>query len=94
MAPEGDWILLGADGWGGLDIRGQIRTGDGIVLYYRAEGVLEMNEAVQRYLAGTASTEFADHYARLYYRMEAGDDRLRLGEPHPVRRRDPPRRRR
>lgn len=60
---------------GSLDVRGQIRTDDGAVLYYRAEGVLEMNEAVQRYLAGTASTEFSDHYARLCYRMESGDDR-------------------
>lgn len=75
VEPGGDWILLGASGWASLDIRGQIRTDDGVVLYYRAEGVMELNEAVQRYLAGVASTEFTDHDARMYYRMEPGDDR-------------------
>lgn len=36
---------------------------------------LEMNEAVQRFLAGAASTEFSDHYARLFCRIESGDER-------------------
>lgn len=75
VEPGGDWILLGADGWGSLDIRGQIRTDDGAVLQCRAEGVMEINEVVQRFMAGAASTEFSDHYMRLCYRMESGDDR-------------------
>lgn len=91
LVPAGNWVTLGADGWGSLDVRGQIRTDDGAVLHYRAEGVVEINEAVQRYLAGVASTEFSDHYARLYYRLESGDDRyawvnrtMFVGEPRLV----------
>jgi hypothetical protein len=43
----GDWLLVGPDGMGRLDVRAQIETHDNAVLYLTYEGVIEMNERVQ-----------------------------------------------
>ena len=29
----GDWLLVGPDGWGRLDVRAQVVTDDGVVIY-------------------------------------------------------------
>ena len=43
----GDWLLVGSDGFGRLDMRAQIATDDGAVVYLQYHGVLEMNDAIQ-----------------------------------------------
>lgn len=70
----GDWLLVGPDGWGRLDVRGQVQTPDGAVIYVHYTGVLEMNEAVQRAMAG-GETGFDDQYFRTAPRLETGDPR-------------------
>lgn len=75
VAPYGDWALFGPDGWATLDIRGQIRTDDGALIYFQAQGHLEITDAVQQFIAGVASTDWDDHYARLSYKLECGDER-------------------
>jgi hypothetical protein len=72
-----DWMLVGPDGWGRLDVRGQIRTDDGAILYIQYPGVLEMNEKVQLAVGdpAAASTDFGDQYFRTTPRLEAGDPR-------------------
>ncbi len=72
----GDWILIGPDGWGRLDVRGQLHTDDGAVLYLSYFGVLEMNERVQHATgSSTGGTEYADQYFRTTPRLETGDPR-------------------
>jgi len=72
----GDWILVGADGWGRLDVRGQIETDDGAVIYLNYSGLLEMNERVQQATASpAAATDYADQYFRTTPRLETGDPR-------------------
>lgn len=71
-----DWVLFGPDGFGRLDVRAQIQTDDGAVLYMTYLGLLEMNEKVRAALAGhRQGTDFADQYFRTTPRLETGDPR-------------------
>jgi hypothetical protein len=71
----GDWLLVGADGYGRIDVRIQIETHDGAVLYGTYVGLLEMNEAVQQATETAGETDFADQYFRTAARFETGDER-------------------
>lgn len=72
----GDWLLAGADGFSRLDVRVQIVTDDGAVIYLSYNGLLEMNEAIQGVLAGgETGTDYGDQYFRTTPRLETGDER-------------------
>ena len=84
-----DWLLFGEDGYGRLDVRAQIETDDGALLYVQYFGVLEANAAVQAALANGTGTDYGDHYFRTNPRVETGDpryfpltQRLFVGEGH------------
>ena len=66
-----DWVLIGADGFSRVDVRVQIQTDDGAVLYLAYTGLLELNEAVQAALAG-GETGFDDQYFRTTPTIETG----------------------
>ena len=71
-----DWLLVGADGFGRLDVRAQLATEDGATLYLAYEGLLEMNAKVQAAISeGKSATDFADQYFRAAPRFESGDPR-------------------
>lgn len=71
----GDWLLVGSDGYGRVDVRGQIATADGAFIYVNYTGFLEMNAAIGGALTTGAGTEFADAYLRTSPRLECGDPR-------------------
>ncbi|MGQ0620378.1 MAG: DUF3237 domain-containing protein [Panacagrimonas sp.] len=71
----GDWLLIGADGYGRVDVRGQIATADGAFIYVNYVGFLQMNEKIGAALQTGAGTEFADAYLRTAPRLECGDPR-------------------
>ncbi len=71
----GDWMLMGSDGFGRLDVRGQIQTNDGAVLYVSYAGLLEMNQSVQTATSAGSETGYNDQYFRTMPRIESGDDR-------------------
>ena len=71
----GDWLLVGPDGWGRLDVRAQFLTDDGAAIYVSYTGVLEMNEAMQRAMAEGRATQYGDQYFRTTPRFETGDPR-------------------
>ena len=73
----GDWALVGADGWTRIDVRGQARTDDGALLYFRYRGVIEPTEALNAALRSGGSTEFGDQYWRASIEVETGDPRYR-----------------
>jgi hypothetical protein len=76
LSGGGDWILIGVDGFGRLDVRAQMLTHDGAAIYAQYFGILEMNEAVMRQLADpSSSTDYADQYFRTTPRLETGDPR-------------------
>lgn len=70
-----DWLMIGADGVGRLDVRGTFETDDGAFLYVRYRGVLHLNEKVANALAGEGSTEYGDTYFMTQPVFETGDER-------------------
>jgi hypothetical protein len=71
----GDWLLVGPDGWGRLDVRAQLRTHDGACIYMSYSGVLELNDVVQRAAATGGETRWEDQYYRVTPQFETGDAR-------------------
>ena len=71
----GDWILIGSDGFGRLDVRAQLLTEDGVSIYAYYPGLLELNQKVGEALATGGSTDYADQYFRTTPRFECGDPR-------------------
>jgi hypothetical protein len=71
----GDWLLLGPDGVGRLDVRGTLETDDGARIYMQYFGVLEMNEAVTGALARGEGIDWGDTYFMTQPRFETGDER-------------------
>lgn len=71
----GDWLLIGADGYGRVDVRAQIATDDGAFIYVNYTGFLQMNETLGGALQTGAGTEFGDAYLRTAPRLECGDPR-------------------
>lgn len=72
----GDWLVVGSDGWGRLDVRAQIQTDDGALIYLSYVGLLQLTEDVMAAVAaGTVGTEFDDQYFRTTPRLETGDER-------------------
>jgi hypothetical protein len=71
----GDWILVGPDGWGRLDVRLTINTDDGAAIYVQYFGIVEYNDAAHAANAGERSSEYSEHYFRTAPRLETGDER-------------------
>jgi hypothetical protein len=72
----GDWLIVGADGLGRIDVRVQFVTADGAAIYLQYFGLVEMNAKVQAALSDPkAGTEFAGQYFRTCSRLETGDPR-------------------
>ena len=71
----GDWILIGPDGWGRLDVRAQFQTDDGAFIFASYFGVLEMNDGIQQAIQTGTETAYADQYFRIAPRLETGDPR-------------------
>jgi hypothetical protein len=75
LSGGGDWILIGPDGWGRLDVRGQIATEDGAFIFASYFGILERNDAVQQAVQTGAETAYGDQYFRIAPRLQTGDPR-------------------
>lgn len=71
----GDWVLVGPDGWGRLDVRLTIHTDDGAHLFVQYFGVIEYTEAAHAANAGERSSDYDEHYFRTAPRLETGDER-------------------
>jgi hypothetical protein len=75
LSGGGDWIVLGADGWGQVDVRGQIGTDDGAFIYTHYTGLLELNDKVMSATTNGSGTDWGDQYFRTTPRFETGDER-------------------
>lgn len=71
----GDWLLVGDDGYGRLDVRAQIETDDNALIYLQYFGLVEMNPNMQTAMGAGGSTDFRDRYFRTAPRFETGDAR-------------------
>ncbi|MBV8944048.1 MAG: DUF3237 domain-containing protein [Solirubrobacterales bacterium] len=75
LSGGGDWILIGPDGWGRLDVRAQIQTADNALIFMSYFGVFERNDAVRRATETGGGTDYEEHYFRTAPRLETGDAR-------------------
>jgi hypothetical protein len=72
----GDWLLAGADGFGRLDVRLQLRTQDGADIYVQYSGLVELSEKVLAWAGGQrCGTDFGDEYFFTNPRLETSDER-------------------
>jgi hypothetical protein len=71
----GDWLIVGSDGNGRVDVRATLRTHDGVLIHYESRGVLKIPaDGVQRLAAGEV-LPFAETYIRTTPRFETADER-------------------
>jgi hypothetical protein len=71
-----DWLLVGPDGFGRLDVRFTFQTPDGALIYVQYLGVVEITEGMAAVLAGgDRPTDYGDQYFFTTPRMETGDER-------------------
>jgi hypothetical protein len=71
----GDWLLVGTDGVGRVDVRATIRTHDGALIHYEARGILRIPaDGLDRLTAGEVLS-FDETYVRTTPRFETADRR-------------------
>jgi hypothetical protein len=71
----GDWLVLGADGTGRVDVRATLRTHDGALIHYESRGIIKIPaDGVQRLAAGEVLS-FAETYVRTTPKFETSDER-------------------
>lgn len=71
----GDWLLVGPDGVGRLDVRGTFATDDGAYIYVSYHGVLFLDEKVMAAIEKGIPTEFGEIRFFTQPRFETGDSR-------------------
>jgi len=70
-----DWVLVGHDGYGRLDVRLTLHTHDGAHIYVQYFGLIEYTHAAHAANAGERSSDWHEHYFRTCPRLETGDPR-------------------
>jgi hypothetical protein len=71
----GDWLTVGSDGIGRVDVRATLRTHDGVLIHYESRGVIKIPaDGVQRLAAGEV-LPFAETYIRTTPKFETADER-------------------
>ncbi len=71
----GDWLTVGDDGSGRIDVRATLRTHDGALIHYESRGIVKIPaDGVQRLAAGQV-LPFAETYVRTTPKFETGDER-------------------
>ncbi|GCA97802.1 UPF0311 protein [Mycolicibacterium sp. NCC-Tsukiji] len=71
----GDWLLVGSDSVGRVDVRATIRTVDGALVHYQAGGVIKIPAGGLDRLAAGEALPFAETYVRTTPSFETADER-------------------
>jgi Protein of unknown function (DUF3237) len=71
----GDWLLVGDDAIGRVDVRATIRTDDEALIHYRARGVIQVPPDGPQRLAGGERLPFEETYVRTTPKFETADER-------------------
>jgi hypothetical protein len=71
----GDWLLLGNDGVGRVDVRATLRTHDGALIHYETRGIIKIpTDGLERLAAGEV-LPFDETYVRTTPKFETADQR-------------------
>jgi hypothetical protein len=71
----GDWLLVGDDQVGRVDIRATIRTEDSALIHYTAAGIIQIPPDGLERLANGERIPFEESYIRTTPRFETSDER-------------------
>jgi Protein of unknown function (DUF3237) len=71
----GDWLLVGSDGTGRVDVRATLRTHDGALIHYESRGIIKIPADGMQRLAEGEVLPFAETYVRTTPRFETADER-------------------
>jgi hypothetical protein len=71
----GDWLLVGSDGVGRVDVRATLKTHDDVLIHYEARGIVKVPaDGLERLAAGEALA-FEETYVRTTPNFETADVR-------------------
>lgn len=71
----GDWLEVGSDAIGRVDVRATLRTEDGALIHFEAHGVIKIpSDGLARLAAGEV-LPFGETYVRTTPRFETSDER-------------------
>ncbi len=71
----GDWLLVGSDRIGRVDVRATIHTDDGALIHYETRGVISLPPDGPERLAAGERLPFAETYVRTTPKLETADER-------------------
>jgi hypothetical protein len=71
----GDWLIVGSDGTGRMDVRATLRTHDGALILYESRGIIKIPADGTRRLAAGEVLPFAETYVRTTPKFETCDER-------------------
>jgi len=71
----GDWLLVGSDGTGRVDVRATIRTSDGALIHYESRGIIEVPADGLGRLAAGETLPFTETYIRTTPTFETAEVR-------------------
>jgi Protein of unknown function (DUF3237) len=71
----GDWLLVGTDGVGRVDVRATLRTHDGALIHYETRGIIKIPADGLGRLAAGEVLPFEDTYVRTTPKFETADER-------------------
>jgi len=71
----GDWLLVGGDGAGRVDVRATLKTHDDVLIHYEARGIIKVPaDGLERLSAGEV-LPFGETYVRTTPTFETADER-------------------
>jgi Protein of unknown function (DUF3237) len=71
----GDWLLVGTDQVGRIDVRATLRSHDGALIHYETRGVIKIPADGLDRLAAGEMLPYAQTYVRTTPKFETADDR-------------------
>ncbi len=71
----GDWLLVGSDGVGRVDVRATLRTHDDALIHYEARGIIKIPADGLERLAAGELLPFEETYVRTTPKFETADER-------------------
>lgn len=71
----GDWLLIGSDGVGRIDVRATLRTHDGALIHFESRGIIKVPADGLRRLGAGEGLPFAESYVRTTPTFETSDER-------------------
>lgn len=76
VLPSGaDWLVVGSDGVGRLDVRATFETHDGALVYVQYPGIVVFEGKLAAAAATGGETQFGDGHFMITPRFETGDPR-------------------